>query len=162
MRKRRKGGEEEEEEDDDDDDDDVNRRSARRRKKKRRDSEMRDVRRDGLIEAFLIAFTPLHGLLYPRGIQYQSSAADPHHIWPWLLLLPLLLLPFSFTLVLLSLCSRLLAFASLVSPATFSFFFFFTSTVRVIPCVYYAHCANFLVNVDAQHEKGNKREREEG
>ena len=36
-----------------------------------------------------------------------------------------------------------------------------TSTVRVIPCVYYAHCANFLVNVDAQHEKRNKHEREE-
>lgn len=29
-------------------------------------SEMRDVRRDGLIEAFLIAFTPLLGLLYPQ------------------------------------------------------------------------------------------------
>lgn len=53
-----------------------------------RDLEMRDVRRDGLIEAFLIAFTPLHGLLYPRYIQYQSYVADPHHIRPWLLLLP--------------------------------------------------------------------------
>lgn len=47
-----------------------------------RDWEMRDVRRDGLIEAFLIAFTPLHGLLYPRYIQYQSYVADPHHIRP--------------------------------------------------------------------------------
>ena len=80
-----------------------NRRSARR-KKKRRDSEMRDVRRDGLIEAFLIAFTPLHGLLYPRGIQYQSSTADPHHIWP-----SLLLLSFSLSLLPHSLCSCLLA-----------------------------------------------------
>lgn len=62
-----------------------------------RDLEMRDVRRDGLIEAFLIAFTPLHGLLYPRYIQYQSYVADPHHIRPWLLLLPPPFLSLSFT-----------------------------------------------------------------
>lgn len=61
-----------------------------------RDLEMRDVRRDGLIEAFLIAFTPLHGLLYPRYIQYQSYVADPHHIRPWLLLLPPPFLSLSF------------------------------------------------------------------
>lgn len=66
-----------------------------------RDLEMRDVRRDGLIEAFLIAFTPLHGLLYPRYIQYQSYVADPHHIRPWLLLLPPPFLSLSLSLLLL-------------------------------------------------------------
>lgn len=46
-----------------------------------RDFEMRDVRRDGLIEALLIAFTPPRGLPYPRmGVSavHPPSPADPH------------------------------------------------------------------------------------
>lgn len=37
------------------------------------DSEMRDVRRDGLIEALLIAFTPPRGLLYLSGVSIVST-----------------------------------------------------------------------------------------
>lgn len=47
------------------------------------DFEMRDVRRDGLIEALLIAFTPPRGLPYPRVYPrfvtlYPPSPAQPH------------------------------------------------------------------------------------
>lgn len=43
------------------------------------DFEMRDVRRDGLIEALLIAFTPPRGLPYPRVYPtvYPTSPTDP-------------------------------------------------------------------------------------
>lgn len=60
-----------------------------KRKEERRDSEMRDVRRDGLIEAFLIAFTPLHGLLYPRyPVSVFCSGSTSYLALAWLLLLP--------------------------------------------------------------------------
>lgn len=43
------------------------------------DFEMRDVRRDGLIEALLIAFTPPRGLLYPR-VYPRSISTFPQRI----------------------------------------------------------------------------------
>lgn len=132
-----------------------------------RDLEMRDVRRDGLIEAFLIAFTPLHGLLYPRYIQYQSYVADPHHIRPWLLLLPppflslslfhssssssppLLFAPFSpFAFLFCIPC-----FIHLDLPPPSIFIGDRVSPVQdpsIITSVYtlYTHCVKFLVNIE--------------
>lgn len=47
------------------------------------DFEMRDVRRDGLIEALLIAFTPPRGLPYPRLYpRCVPTFPDGGRIWP--------------------------------------------------------------------------------
>ena len=139
---------------------------------------MRDVRRDGLIEAFLIAFTPLHGLLYPRYIQYQSYVADPHHIRPWLLLLPPPFLSLSLSLSFLLFLPPLLfapfsPFAFLfcipcfihldLPPPPSIFIGDRVSPVRdtsIITSVYtlYTHCVKFLVNIETRSvEKRRKK-----
>lgn len=139
---------------------------------------MRDVRRDGLIEAFLIAFTPLHGLLYPRYIQYQSDVADPHHIRPWLLLLPPPFLSLSLSLSFLLFLPPLLfapfsPFAFLfcipcfihldLPPPPSIFIGDRVSPVRdtsIITSVYtlYTHCVKFLVNIETRSvEKRRKK-----
>lgn len=54
---------------------------------------MRDVRRDGLIEAFLIAFTPPRGLPYLRVYPRYSSTFPGPARWPYLANAASILLP---------------------------------------------------------------------
>lgn len=129
----------------------------RRSGEERLDWEMRDVRRDGLIEAFLIAFTPLHGLLYPRypvsvfcsgSTSYLALAASASPLLRFLR--PFIPSPLC---SIFSICFFSLRLPSLPPPSAPPLF----SPDRLCPvlrctgntCVYYAHCVNFLVNVDA-------------